>query len=296
MPLRTEDGAKKRWEGTTTRALQRVYSGAHPPSLFIAKVRALHHELRLAGPPFDPWHIATRLNIKINEESMALDGYLEKRPDGDFEIYLRKEAPVVRKRFTLCHEIAHTFFFDILADGRKFRQKHQDDPEEERLCDIAAAELLMPFASFNSDLIDAQGGSHLTPTGVLELTRRYQVSLQAVALRITWISRDTICALWNKKGPAVNLVWATPARTRSLVLCQTGRTSVEEAAATQGKDITARDSFYVVEQQTRLIRRLASSRRLPSGHVFSVLTPALTGSEGATTRTARPAQLSFSFT
>lgn len=109
-PLRTANGAKKQWDGRTSRALRRVYDGAHPPSLFIAKAQTLHRELRLGGPPFDPWEIANRLNIRIKEESMGLVGYLERRPDDTFAIYLRREATLPRKRFTICHEIANSFF------------------------------------------------------------------------------------------------------------------------------------------------------------------------------------------
>lgn len=68
----------------------------------------------------------------------------------------------------------------------------------------------MPFSCFNGDLNYAQKAGRLTPTNVLQLMDRYQVSLQAVATRITWISRDTICALWERKGPTINLVWAAP--------------------------------------------------------------------------------------
>src|SRR5439155_2480257 len=110
--------------------------------------------------------------------------------------------------------------------------------------------------------VQRHGG--LTPTNVLNLVDRYQASLQAVATRIAWISRDTICALWEKRGPAINLVWAAPARARSLVLCQTGRTSVEIAAGTSGQVITAKDSFYVLGQRTHLIRRRTSSLRFRS--------------------------------
>ena len=260
----------------------------------------LHHELRLGGPPFDPWELAERLNIKVKEQSMALDGYLERCKDNSFVIYVQRDAAPLRKRFTICHEIAHTFFFDILTKGRKFRQKHQDDPEEEWLCDIAAAELLMPFSCFNGDLGAAQRDGGLTPSNVLKLVGRYQASLQAVATRITWISRDTICALWEKRGPAVNLIWAAPIRARSLVLCQTGRTSVESAAGTPGQVITAKDSFYVLGKNTHLIRRLTSSQRLRSGQILSVLNPvsaetAYRKSAGAQAETP-PVQLDFRFT
>ncbi len=289
-PSATESGVKnKQWQGATARALQGVYAGAHPPSLFISKVRELYCELRLDGPPFDPWEVARRLHIEVSEETMAIDGYVERRADETFAIHLRHGVSLARKRFTLCHEIAHTFFFDILEDRRRYRQAGQDDPEEESLCDIAAAEMLMPYGSFSHDLAAAKLGEGLTPSDVLRLMRRYQVSLAAVAARITWISRDTTCVLWEKRGPAINLIWASPSTDRSLVLCQTGRTSVEDAAETPGRDLTSRDSFYQIGDTTRLIRRHASSRRLASGQILSVLSPAKTARD-RTTSIHRPAE------
>jgi hypothetical protein len=281
IPSGPANGAKrqKQWQGTTARALQGVYSGAHPPSLFISKVRELYNELRIDGPPFDPWTVASHLNIEVKEESMALDGYVERRDDETFAIYLRNGVSLARKRFTLCHEIAHTFFFDILEDRRRYRQPGQDDQEEEQLCDIAAAEMLMPYGPFSHDLGEARRGGGPTPADVLRLMHRYGVSLPAVGARVTWISRDITCVLWEKRGPAINLAWASPSSDRSLVLCQTGRTSVEDAAANPGNEFTSRDSFYVMGDTTRLVRRLTSSRRLPSGQILSVLRPIRIGSE-----------------
>jgi Zn-dependent peptidase ImmA (M78 family) len=286
--LALTNGAEKNKKRRTGEILQRIYDGAHPPSLFIEKARTLHHELRLGAPPIDPWEIARRLNIEVKERSMALDGYLERAEDETYVIFVRREATPARKRFTICHEIAHTFFFDILSGQRKYRQgsqddsRQQDDPEEEWLCDIAAAELLMPFSFFNGDVKAAQHSGGLTPSGVLKLMGRYQASLQAVAARITWVSRNTMCALWERKGPAVNLVWAAPSKARSLVLCQTGKSSIETASATPSRqEITANDSFYMLDEGTHLIRRQTSSRRLRSGQILSVLTPPLSSSNSS---------------
>jgi len=232
---------------------------------------------------------------------MALDGYLERCEDESFVIFVRREATLPRKRFTICHEIAHTFFFDILADQRKFRQSPQDDcrddPEEEWLCDIAAAELLMPFSAFNGDIAAAKRMGGLTPDSVLKLMTRYQASLQAVAARITWISRNTTCALWEKRGPAINLVWATPSKARSMVLCQTGKSSVEMAAgAPYRKVITANDSFYVIDKGTHLIRRCTSSRRLRSGQILSVLSPTTAAWRKSKTAEEDPKRIQLTFT
>jgi hypothetical protein len=47
-----------------------------------------------------------------------------------------------RLRFSLAHEICHTFFYEYVPEIKFF--PHELDPMEERLCDFGASELLMP--------------------------------------------------------------------------------------------------------------------------------------------------------
>jgi Zn-dependent peptidase ImmA (M78 family) len=77
-----------------------------------------------------------------------LDGFL--KPLGNayndgFILHVNGDASAARRKFTIAHEICHTFFYEVVPE-LKFVD-HAIDPEEERLCDVGAAELLMPEGS-----------------------------------------------------------------------------------------------------------------------------------------------------
>ncbi len=59
-----------------------------------------------------------------------------------FRVVLRKGAPNSRQRFTVAHEICHTFFYEA-APELKLGANHED-PFEEALCNYGASCLLMP--------------------------------------------------------------------------------------------------------------------------------------------------------
>lgn len=258
------------WEGPTAKLVERIYACNSPASVFVTKARVIVHAAKQTRPPIDPFALAASLNVRVEEKPMALDGFIEKDCSGQFVVVLNKDTGIQRKRFTLCHELAHTFFFDDLVHSRSFRRENQYDPEEERLCNLAAAEMLMPFRMFNGDLQRIKDKNGITPDTVFKLMDRYVVSLQAASNRITWIVRGSACVIWRRDGTAINLEWATPMAMRDLVLCQTGRTSVERACSRPGQVFSAPDSYYTADQ--RRIRRWTISRKMLSGSIFSVLT------------------------
>jgi len=272
---------KSEWFGPTARILQSVYSCKSPVPLFIAKAQQTRYETGVGGPPFNPGEYAKALGITVEEkEDMTLDGILKYRGKGGFLIQLKKDAQPYRKNFTLAHEIAHTFFYDVLVQARQrndnsisFRGNNFDQ-EEERLCDIAAAELLMPFDKFSSDLLQSEQDEDITPEKLFWLMDRYQVSLSAVAIRATWIIRNLACAFWRRRQHAINLEWVTPKSLSPLVLCQTGRSSIEEALkGPPGRVITKVDTFYYCPGYRSKIIRKTSSLKTRSGQVISVLLP-----------------------
>jgi hypothetical protein len=59
-----------------------------------------------------------------------------------FVMRLRKNAADVRIRFTMAHELCHTFFYELVPEI-KFAP-HETDDEEERLCNLGAASFLLP--------------------------------------------------------------------------------------------------------------------------------------------------------
>jgi hypothetical protein len=88
-----------------------------------------------------------------------------------------------RARFTVAHEIAHILICKTLADEPDALRALQDRehwPQVERLCNLGAAELLMPSADFEMHTLRHS----FRPSGLRELYNRYLVSWEPLLRRV----------------------------------------------------------------------------------------------------------------
>lgn len=80
----------------------------------------LHSRLGLTIAPFDPFDIAKRLGIEVNQEltfdKIGLSGYITNQ-NGKVSIWVNPLDSEPRQRFTLAHELGH-FIHDILVEGK----------------------------------------------------------------------------------------------------------------------------------------------------------------------------------
>ena len=148
-------------------------------------------------PPFNPMVYAKHLGIEVRQtfHARGWDALLVPRDD---ECYIICNAAVRssgRRRFSLAHEIAHTFF-DNALETYQLRSSSVRLPRGaealERLCDEGAAELLMPAECFACIMDDPEFG--LCAESVAKLAHRFRVSLEAAALRITQLAPEP-CAI-----------------------------------------------------------------------------------------------------
>jgi hypothetical protein len=98
-------------------------------------------------------------------------------------IQYRSGSSEERQRFTICHELAHTCFSDAFEFVRNQDDGTADDPAHkkfENLCDVGAAELLMPHEEFSRDL----GGGDMGLTYMDRLRSRYVASIEATLKRM----------------------------------------------------------------------------------------------------------------
>jgi hypothetical protein len=167
-----------------------------------------------SGPPFDPLRLASLLGI----ETVARQDVADARTvplDGDrVRIEFNPMRPRGRLRFSIAHEIAHTFFPDCCQAIRNRGGSHAEEPDSwqlEVLCNIGAAELLMPTGSFSRELKDAP----LQIQTVLELQKTFDVSIEALALRIlrlTSIPAAVFCASFSETSKRYRLDYVVPSR------------------------------------------------------------------------------------
>jgi hypothetical protein len=138
-----------------------------------------------SGPPYDPIKLARFLGIAVTASDDVNDARL--LADRTPKIEFNPNRPRGRIRFSIAHEIAHTFFADFTEKVRyrNFAKEgdHHTDREIETLCNIAAAEIVMPVGSFRSLLSQSADINK-----IMELRRELDVSAEAILLRYVRLS------------------------------------------------------------------------------------------------------------
>ncbi len=112
---------------------------------------------------------------------LKCDGTLEPtgmRYEDGFRMLLKKNVPQVRLRFTMAHEICHTFFYELVPEI-KFRPNTTDESEE-RLCNVGAAAILINERSLRRQAKKMQS----TLESLEDLAAAYEVSLSTMLLRL----------------------------------------------------------------------------------------------------------------
>jgi O-acetyl-ADP-ribose deacetylase (regulator of RNase III) len=134
------------------------------------------------GPPYDPFALAELLKIQVEPSQDVLDARIVPTPERRFKIEFNPNRSRARINFSVAHEIAHTFFPDCASAIRNRTARSEvtnDTWQLEMLCNISAAEILMPTGSFRFD-----DRGPITIDAVIALQREFAVSTESVLLRI----------------------------------------------------------------------------------------------------------------
>jgi hypothetical protein len=122
------------------------------PILQLAERVLTNYEKEIGNfnPPINLNDLGECLDIKVKKillsKNINCDALLIPM-EGGFKIELKNEDKLhnnYRTRYSCAHEMAHTFFYEIEDGGVPFRAVSGGSEYEEKLCDMAAAELLMP--------------------------------------------------------------------------------------------------------------------------------------------------------
>lgn len=132
------------------------------------------------GPPYDSFKLADALGIEVIARQDLDDARLVAE-NGSPRIEFNPQRRPERIRFSVAHEIGHTLFDDFAARERyrDLGQRRADDWQLEVLCNVAAAEFLMPA-----------GALPISEAGDLDLVRlmgqraRFGVSTEALLRRV----------------------------------------------------------------------------------------------------------------
>lgn len=164
-------------------------------------------ELNMIEPPVDVNSLAYKRGvIRIRTSNMQADGTISLVDSNErkYIIDLNTNHSETRKRFTCAHEIGHTFFFDLddeihtksrllIEDGDLTRGPNK---QEEYLCNVAAAEILMPYRVFSAKVY----GTPPTVNSLVALSQLFKTSIRATARRMVQMySRhiNLVIGLWE---------------------------------------------------------------------------------------------------
>jgi Zn-dependent peptidase ImmA (M78 family) len=168
-----------------------------PPRFTLARRRAaeLLTEGQIKKAPIPVERLAELVNATVRYEPLAgdqLSGMVHRRKDGRAVIGVNSLDPPTRRRFTIAHEIGHL----ILHKNEQF---HVDEKfpiglrnevsslavdEKEIEANQFAAELLMPSDLIAKDIEELPSDIE-TEDAISRLARHYQVSIQAMTIRLS---------------------------------------------------------------------------------------------------------------
>lgn len=177
---------------------------ADPISVIVARARELVLEAQergWTGPPFDPFTLAEKLGIKLRAREGVEDARLV-MSEGQMYIEFNPSRPHRRMRFSVAHEIGHWLFPDAPEQVRyrsHFEGRRQDDWQLETLCNVAAAEILVPIGGF-PELEDIDLDLNL----VLDEQRRYDVSIEALLLRVVKLTAHPVLVFCARRDPGTS--------------------------------------------------------------------------------------------
>lgn len=139
------------------------------------------------GPPFDPFKLASLLQIPTIPREDVLDARILPTSSHRLQIEFNPNRQRGRTRFSIAHEIAHTLFPDCIESTRNRSRKSEtvdDDWQLELLCNIAAAEFLMPTGG------EIDSKTRVNIDNIMRLQKQFDVSTEAISMRLAKLTLE----------------------------------------------------------------------------------------------------------
>lgn len=148
------------------------------------------------GPPFDPIALARRLGMEVVARDDLSDARVVPLGGDRLRIEFNPTRPRGRLRYSVAHEIAHTFFGDVGDEirhrtnaGAVESRDGQDEWQLELLCNVAAGELLVPALALPTRELDEAA---IDINRLMVLRTRFDVSVEAILRRTAQATRHAL--------------------------------------------------------------------------------------------------------
>ena len=182
--------------------------------IVIAKARGLLRDLGINSYPVDVNTIANEkgFQIKISDQLGPNEaGNVVRLPSRHVIVVNGKDLPY-RQRFTILHEIAHEVLELPSSHGEKISpsqlESYASRPREEILCDLFAAECLVPWQL----IVPLIEGLSYEISAIRKLSEDFQASITCVASRFAQASREMNVFVLAENGIIRNVVSSAPVR------------------------------------------------------------------------------------
>jgi Zn-dependent peptidase ImmA (M78 family) len=146
--------------------------------------------------PIDVFRIAADRQVRVSNDLLgnSCEEGLLIPTKGGYRVRLKKSATESRRRFSLAHELGHTFFYRDSGSGPRHQigvLNTREKSAEERICNLFASALLMPSQQFREHFSNLPTNHPSQLLDRLESTaRNFRVSLPALFQRLRSIAID----------------------------------------------------------------------------------------------------------
>jgi Zn-dependent peptidase ImmA (M78 family) len=191
--------ATKTWTEPLVLGLMAEAGTADPREAIEAYAEKLRRDARQNSLPIDVKTIASVKGVRPRLGAHEFAGRIYVEADGQLVMDLNAEDSPARQRFTCAHEMMHTGFPNFTEEKRyRLDTSVEAKPlnqEEEYLCDLGAAALLMPATLLGEYRLTRDGLASVT-----SLAGEADVSLEAAGNRLAELSEEAVAFMVFEYG------------------------------------------------------------------------------------------------
>ena len=191
----------REWREPLVRKLIDAHGGRDPEQIIEAYANRLREKSGQNSLPIRPHLVASCHGIKRRRGAHDFAGRIYAEPSGQLVMDINENDSEERQHFTEAHEVIHPAFPNFAMEKRyrldATMDRHAENREEEYLCDLGAAALLMP-AELVADNYTVKGGL----ADAERLSTNAEVSVEAAANRIVTLADEPavlLCLTWSHK-------------------------------------------------------------------------------------------------
>jgi hypothetical protein len=192
---------RQEWHEPLVLRLIEAHGGQVPEQIIETYADGLRDVADQHALPIRPDLIASCHGIRRRRGAHDFAGRIYAEPSGQLVMDINDQDSEERQHFTEAHELMHPAFPSFTSEMRyrldATMDRHAENREEEYLCDLGAAALLMP-AELVRDDYTVRGGL----ADVERLSQDAEVSIEAAANRIVSLADEPavlLCLTWSHK-------------------------------------------------------------------------------------------------